>query len=74
MPAPRPGSRRNNPAAAASFKALACLACGGLVACATTTGITRGPFAPEDQGIEPRLLDGDLVKFLVLMGSARQSG
>ncbi|WP_231582141.1 hypothetical protein [Puniceibacterium sp. IMCC21224] len=40
--------------------------------CATSDRQT-GPFAPEYEGIETRLLDGDLVNFLVEMRGARDT-
>jgi hypothetical protein len=59
--------------AATPGKALAAIACGGLMACAPSEPVSRGPFAPDYLGIETRLLDGDLVKFLVLMRGARDN-
>ena len=47
------------------------LACGGLMACAPTEPANEASFAPEYLGIQTRLLDGDLVSFLVQMRGAR---
>lgn len=52
-------------------------ALGGLVACAETPpggGVDQAPFDPEYLGIETRLLEGDLVSFLVEMRGARGNG
>lgn len=47
--------------------------CAGVAACASTDPANRDalPFEPAYQGIETRLLDGDLVSFLVQMSGAR---
>lgn len=51
---------------------MACLALGGVAGCAPTDPVvTKGEFAPEYMGIQTRLLDGDLVGFLVEMSGAR---
>ncbi len=42
----------------------------GLAACASAD-VSRAAFAPDYQGIETRLLDGDLVNFRVAMSGAR---
>ena len=44
---------------------------GGLAACEPTEPVTRGPFEPAYLGINTRLLDGDLVNFVVSMRGAR---
>ncbi len=52
---------------------LALLAAGGLTGCEASQD-TPQPFAPEYGAIETRLLDGDLVNFLVEMRGARGQG
>ena len=49
------------------------LICCALAACAAPGGdpVDRGPFTPSYKGIETRLLDDDLVGFLVQMEGAR---
>ena len=42
-----------------------------LAACATSEPATQGAFAPVYEGVETRLLDGDLVSFQVAMQGAR---
>ncbi len=42
-----------------------------LAACATPELATQGAFAPVYEGVETRLLDGDLVNFQVAMQGAR---
>lgn len=42
-----------------------------LAACAAPELATQGSFAPVYQGVETRLLDGDLVNFQVAMQGAR---
>jgi hypothetical protein len=51
--------------------AISALACGGLMACDPAEPVTQDAFQPSYKGIETRLLDGDLVSFLVLMEGAR---
>ncbi|MHA7873977.1 hypothetical protein [Roseivivax sp.] len=59
---------------AAVLRAAALLQAAALAACAPTGERGDGaPFAPEHEGIETRLLDGDLVQFLVEMRGARGS-
>ncbi|MCI2398028.1 hypothetical protein [Aliiroseovarius subalbicans] len=55
--------------------ALTLAAAGGLGACAPSggQGVDDAPFAPAYQGIETRLLDGDLVSFQVKMTGARDN-
>jgi hypothetical protein len=53
------------------FSALALAS--GLSAC-TETAQTEAPFAPVYQGIDTRLLNGDLVSFVVEMRGARGPG
>jgi hypothetical protein len=48
------------------------LALAGLTACEAAP--QKGPFAPIYEGIETRLLDGDLVQFAVAMRGARDNG
>ena len=48
------------------------------LACAATTGCdtpaaAKGPFTPSYEGVETRLLDGDLVNFFVQMRGARDA-
>lgn len=52
---------------------LGALACGGLMACAPPDAATPDVeiFEPRYNGIQTRLLDGDLVGFLVEMEGAR---
>jgi len=51
---------------------MACLALGGVAGCEPTEPpVDKGQFAPHYMGIQTRLLDGDLVGFLVEMGGAR---
>ncbi|WP_238367089.1 hypothetical protein [Mesobacterium pallidum] len=45
------------------------LAAGAIAGCDTAPEVTR--FAPDYQGVETRLLDGDLVNFRVAMAGAR---
>lgn len=42
-----------------------------LAGCQATGAVTQSPFTPTYRGIETRLLDGDLVGFLVEMTGAR---
>ena len=42
-----------------------------LIGCAAPQDVAQGDFAPAYQGIETRLLDGDLVNFRVAMTGAR---
>ena len=44
---------------------------GGLAACEPSQPVEQGPFNPEYLGIKTRLLDGDLVNFIVTMRGAR---
>ena len=55
---------------------LALISLAALVAACADSGETRDelPFTPEYLGIETRLLDGDLVQFLVEMRGARDAG
>lgn len=46
---------------------------GGLAACEPHQELSQAPFAPDYQGIETRLLDGDLVNFHVKMTGARDN-
>jgi len=51
---------------------VACLALGGAAGCEPTDPlVNKGQFSPEYMGIQTRLLDGDLVGFLVEMSGAR---
>lgn len=52
---------------------LAALACGGLIACTPQDKTLQEVdiFEPRYNGIQTRLLDGDLVGFLVVMEGAR---
>ncbi|MCP3969649.1 MAG: hypothetical protein GY717_04910 [Rhodobacteraceae bacterium] len=55
---------------------LALLACGALVGCTPpdpVDPVDRGEFTPVYKGIETRLLDGELVSFLVEMSGARDN-
>ncbi|HBM59272.1 MAG TPA: hypothetical protein DD444_08775 [Citreicella sp.] len=45
-----------------------------LTACEESSPQAEAPFAPQYQGVETRLLDGDLVSFLVSMRGARDTG
>ncbi|MCD1616853.1 hypothetical protein ACFSDD_11735 [Salipiger marinus] len=45
-----------------------------LSACEESSPQAEAPFAPQYQGVETRLLDGDLVSFLVSMRGARDTG
>jgi len=56
-----------------AFRSTTAAACAGLIACAPAQPVQREAFKPEYQGIETRLLDGDLVRFLVLMRGARDN-
>ncbi len=57
-----------------SRSAIGLAAFGGLVACEPTDRpVDEAPFLPEYLGVEPRLLDGDLVSFLVTMKGARDN-
>ena len=51
---------------------IALLAVGATAACATAPA-PKGPYNPAYQGVETRLLDGDLVNFQVMMKGARSS-
>ena len=53
--------------------ALAAFGFGGLVACAEAEPPDRDDFSPVYKGIETRLLEGDLVSFLVQMQGAREN-
>ena len=50
-----------------------CALCAGLMACAPAPDRDVIPFDPAYRGIETRLLDGDLVQFLVEMRGARDA-
>ncbi|MDJ0626944.1 MAG: hypothetical protein QNJ44_01690 [Rhodobacter sp.] len=54
-------------------KAVAALGGAGLAACAPSgpEPVAQSEFSPAYKGIETRLLDGDLVNFLVTMDGAR---
>ena len=54
-------------------KAIAASAVLGLAACTDTDPASRAEFSPVYKGIETRLLEGDLVSFLVEMGGARDN-
>ena len=45
-----------------------------LTACEESSSQAEAPFAPQYLGVETRLLDGDLVSFLVSMRGARDTG
>ena len=53
--------------------ALAALGFGGLAACEASEPAEAGDFSPVYKGIETRLLEGDLVSFLVAMQGARDN-
>lgn len=53
--------------------ALAALGFGGLAACEASEPVDRAEFSPVYKGIETRLLEGDLVSFLVEMQGARDN-
>lgn len=55
------------------YIALAALAVGGLAACEAAQPTDRDEFSPVYKGIETRLLEGDLVSFLVQMRGARDN-
>lgn len=50
---------------------IALTACAALVGCAAGEAVDKSEFSPVYKGIETRLLDGDLVSFVVEMGGAR---
>ena len=50
---------------------LAALGIVALTGCAAPDAVTQGAFAPVYDGVETRLLDGDLVNFQVSMQGAR---
>ena len=54
-------------------KTVGALACGGLIACTPSEPTAEAGFAPDYLGIQTRLLDGDLVSFLVQMRGARDN-
>ncbi len=60
----------------AVYPSVAGLAMASLVACGSTSpgAVSRSDYAPDYLGIETRLLDGDLVNFLVQMEGARNRG
>jgi len=59
--------------AAFRHKGLAALASVGLTACTDAELAEREDFSPVYNGIETRLLDGELVSFLVQMEGARDN-
>ncbi|WP_412103313.1 hypothetical protein [Salipiger bermudensis] len=52
---------------------LFCLALTALASCAETAPEPDAPFVPVYEGVETRLLDGDLVNFFVQMHGARDA-
>ena len=52
---------------------LSCLALTALASCAETAQEPTAPFVPVYEGVETRLLDGDLVNFFVQMRGARDA-
>lgn len=52
---------------------LSCLALTALASCAETAQGPDAPFVPVYEGVETRLLDGDLVNFFVQMRGARDA-